>query len=1399
MTDNIISILISILVAVITSVILYSLRWIWFKFLGIFKPKKWIKETNARVMKSLALPSNTIEIERRQVWESLFEFSQKGNGLVLGAPGSGKTHSLIRLNKKLEEKGIPRLIIPLDRFGLEISKEIQSFLLINEPLEKKLKKILKASDEKGVLILDGFDATRELNQQERILNFLKDLIQGLEDKWNILVSIRSFDAEKSGKLLKLFPKCGNSRNDNFTEKHIDCRNFCIPLFDEQEVQSFVGPIDVLKTFYEQAESELRKILRNPFNLWILQKLLEKTPSPQDLNAIASEVQLLDKFWKHYIGSSDDFFNKESFLTEITKKMVDRFSLSCEKSEIPRGFDKQLRDSLFSDEILQKSDFLGQRILFSHNILFDYAVAKLAIGETPEEFVQFLEEDLKRSVFLRPSLVYYCAHLWLHDPNLLWKSFQLLFASSHLKERSYVHIIPASAIVNLIKKETDFDPILSPPPNILESVYVRSVILLLQAYHFRESSEEVKWSSFLDKLADDIKDQSYAWYILKVSKKILDSARKSLGNQKAIENCGSVGRKLFSWVWKSRADSSKKNHIDRIGIYILEIVVKTFSTNKRESEQLIRQVLDIIDNEKDFPIEYISVLTALVSDLWSDCPDLVEDIYKVIFGYTERSDEKTDAGTIILNLSSTRKQDFGICQYRLTKKFKDFIEDKPEIAIRTAIACLNEYAWREHISKGEEKIEFNFRSRKASYMPDRSYSWDGQRAIRENDSQKMASTLFEFLEKISTDTRLINTALDMFAENAFAAFLWKRLLKLGSEKPKEFAPFLYEMCIAKEIICRLDIIYGVINFLKSSLEYFEPKQKEKIQEIIMSMSSDEESESKKILYFQKKFVSALPKDLLTNSEAIKLKEKCIKEGETPNQKPFEIKTTFRPYTDDDHLRNQGTDTGRPEIRELQKACKPLSEFNNFFLNTSPTKEQRVKTIDDMDNLYKLLSPQPRTEDKHALDMAWHYLGDAAGILAKCQLEFKGEEYQFVKKILLECCKVENLRPSSSANEEASCRPSNFFRFAGTDAAEGLPWLARMGEDEDILSAISDLLKNQLSSVRYFVSREIWRLYKVSPDFMWKAISERAKKENHPCVLAALNESLQNCFSTDKERSILILKDIFNKLIDLEDENNNIEETLYVILGLYLDQKDQWAEKTISDIKDSPFKYIQVLDTIVSHLLEAYLNFRTLEEREDLFQSAKDCLLSIIDSIYKCEKISSLKESFNSLDESEKDKLKQFYSLNREVVRKIYLTLDVCDSRRRNTEGDPSSDLRKKYYFEVKPILKRILKSESDTSEVLTTHDVHTLMELLVGVVQYDVSDVLKMATDLVNSSESTGYNLDSMAMDEVVKLTERILADYKSELQEEPNIQNLLRLLDLFAKTGHDDALKLIWRLDEIYR
>jgi hypothetical protein len=57
----------------------------------------------------------------------------------------------------------------------------------------------------------------------------------------------------------------------------------------------------------------------------------------------------------------------------------------------------------------------------------------------------------------------------------------------------------------------------------------------------------------------------------------------------------------------------------------------------------------------------------------------------------------------------------------------------------------------------------------------------------------------------------------------------------------------------------------------------------------------------------------------------------------------------------------------------------------------------------------------------------------------------------------------------------------------------------------------------------------------------------------------------------------------------------------------------------------------------------------------------------------------------------------------------------------------------------------------------------------------------------------------MAMREVVKLVESILADYRDKVQEESSIINLLGVLDAFVEAGWPEALNLVWRLDEIYR
>ena len=53
--------------------------------------------------------------------------------------------------------------------------------------------------------------------------------------------------------------------------------------------------------------------------------------------------------------------------------------------------------------------------------------------------------------------------------------------------------------------------------------------------------------------------------------------------------------------------------------------------------------------------------------------------------------------------------------------------------------------------------------------------------------------------------------------------------------------------------------------------------------------------------------------------------------------------------------------------------------------------------------------------------------------------------------------------------------------------------------------------------------------------------------------------------------------------------------------------------------------------------------------------------------------------------------------------------------------------------------------------------------------------------------------------EVVEFVEIVLADYRHEVRDSEALEDLLNLLDLFAKIDWSDALKLVWRLDEVFR
>jgi hypothetical protein len=165
-----------------------------------------------------------------------------------------------------------------------------------------------------------------------------------------------------------------------------------------------------------------------------------------------------------------------------------------------------------------------------------------------------------------------------------------------------------------------------------------------------------------------------------------------------------------------------------------------------------------------------------------------------------------------------------------------------------------------------------------------------------------------------------------------------------------------------------------------------------------------------------------------------------------------------------------------------------------------------------------------------------------------------------------------------------------------------------------------------------------------------------------------------------------------------------------------------------------------------------------------------------------------------------KWRMLYGVIDDAVTRIYFAADINPNLRERKEHPLNDSARMKFFQDVLPVLEKILKiSKEPETGIFLAPTAHHFMELLNGVLRYDPPLVLRIASEVVACSKRFNYNLDSMAMGEVVKLVELILADYRDKVQGETSIKQLLELLDAFVVAGWPEALNLVWRLDEIYR
>ena len=869
----------------------------------------------------------------------------------------------------------------------------------------------------------------------------------------------------------------------------------------------------------------------------------------------------------------------------------------------------------------------------------------------------------------------------------------------------------------------------------------------------------------------------------------------------------LGDGLLAWIWQER-ETSEADWYNRLGGYwVVPLVTKTYGTNPKESRTLLGKVLELTQ-EDNFPIEFLTRLTEHIDKIWDDDPEFVGLVYHEVFAHRETSDELTNRGSPILGLGSTRRQDYTMCQYLLIKHFPDFLQVALLAATQAVIQSLNSfiidtYTFRDTQEGMTVKETFNFRGKRAYSVEDIGFMWEGREYT--NEPIEMADALFEFIAELAMSRNPpLDSLLDVFRDHVRAAFFWKRLLKTAAQFPEVFAPHLFELCIAKPIQMSDVVFYELCTFLEAAVPEFTPEQRLRIEDTILGLPKEaiDKDHRESLEQRRNQLLAQIPSLLLTGP-AKEIREAMEDRKDVPVKRPpIDFSTWVEPYNDVKWLQEQDVDTTTPEHQELQRFFKDLDKFNSDWLNDVPTEEATELILAALEEGYATITGNTGA-DKEVVDLLWYKLTACAAILSRVADNPDSHLFAFCRQVLLDGATHELPKPNPELDTQFNY--SGYSPFPRHEAVRGLLRLTARQSDAEMLDAIEKLASDPVPSVRMVTAIELFRVYYTEPVRFWSLMDGRATHEMNRVVQRYLYATLAQVVAREKEneeKTTHIMDKLLKRTPPPTEWLEPADPFIALLMWLAIDCENSWALETIEDtFFKEPIRFANPLNRAVFWIMKNYVRPKNLEtsERHERMRRAIAWLSKVI--TVASGGIEQLCAAFKKHKTEEVEKqLHDIYKVIDEVIMRLYFEV----AREKDGAEEPVKEipyeLRCRFYSEVKPLMEGVIDFALDPENgVMFAKTAHYFMQLLTSFLSCNPKEVLHLAEGVARSSEPFGYNLDALAVEDVVKLVEIVLADHRDEVRDGQGLEDLLNLLDIFAKTGWPDALRLVWRLDEVFR
>ena len=1040
------------------------------------------------------------------------------------------------------------------------------------------------------------------------------------------------------------------------------------------------------------------------------------------------------------------------------------------------------------------------LAFSHHVLFDYAVARLLLRVSVARFLDVLEQDSAIVLLGRPSLVMHFHHLWAAaepgtQPEEFWQAVLAVCRSSKIPEIGKFVGPGVAAGMGMVIDEFEplVDALMDPNDSVREAA--ESALAHCVRAFLAERGVGPDTYGLLCDLAERLLDggrigTAYpaSWILWKVTD------RGDLSPSERVQ-AGVSSRRLLTFAWdQKRRDSALVGRSMRC-------VCRTFATDVAASTTLLRRAIEPAHLAQHGSDELMTLADAVIS-LGPHDPRFVGDLYRSAFGYNEVSDAQTYMRSGVMSFTSNRRQDYQSALYRLVQSFPAFLDKAPEEAVRAMNGALESYVARRRTLSDEDVRDFVVEEVDCQLLADQSHIWDrrkrghpDQYAIQLLDAvEKRIDELAERPESEPELAQLLNTVV----RTCRLAVVWRRLFALGSRHPIRVGLRIRNAAWATAVLMCQDTIRDIGIMIGAVAPHLALADRVRIERAILSIPEAASHERRRwARHTRNRLLGCLTNDTVATSEArALLSELRASDAVPPNDPDFDFGVTTRRFGEKDHLAEMGVPVDAGPNRRLRELAVPAKEFASAFGNEIPGSEALANVLPHLRRLHAALATADSdgVHERQA-EHAWGHLSGACASIAKMKdLRCQEDTGAFVRAVLLEASLSEVPAVDGDADRRF-VEPSWGSPAARIEAAAGLTVVSRHAtcDDSDVLDAVHRLASDPAPAVRFQVATRLTYRYRRDSAWTWEMIERMAGDRSIGVKRGLVERTVHSLRGVDPARAAKVAIDIRRSVAGVSEGRELTRLCLGVLRDLFVSGRDESASTVIEGIADDPVRHLDEVDYLVRgfhDILVAGAIASPDSEREATRRRSWRFLLGVTEAVAAAFRLGVYQQQATDVGDAR---------LTEEQLRSLAQVLDAVGwniymaSGAHRSDEAPGTEVLRRLYIESGELIATL-------ADVGLPHLSHRLMEALEVFVPIDPRGVFGHVARVVLGGRKGAYEYDPMSEDLLIRIVRRYLADHRDIFQsDEEAREHLIGVLDTFLAAGSEDARRLIYGLDQIFR